>query len=77
MGGNEELFGLEQTRGWAKLVERMKQDYEKERGSMDAAVKSNKPVDAAYHLGRIDCIKWMSQLPSQMTRSLPKEKING
>ena len=74
MGGNEELFGLEQTRGWTKLVERLKVEHDKCRGSMDAAVKSNQPVDSAYQLGWIDCIKWVSKLPSQMTRSLPKEK---
>jgi hypothetical protein len=74
MGGNEELFGLSQTRGWIKLVERMKTEYDKCRGSMDAAVRLNKPVDSAYNLGWVDCIKWVSKLPSQMSQTLPKEK---
>ena len=74
MGGTEELFGLEQSRGWAKLQTELKIHHDKARGSMDAAVKSNKPVDSAYHLGWIDCIKWVSKLPSQMAQSLPKEK---
>lgn len=74
MSSNEELFGLAQSRGWIKLVERMKVEHDKSRGSMDAAVRNNKPVDSAYALGWIDCIKWVSQLPSQMCKSLPKEK---
>ena len=77
MGGTEELFGLEQSRGWTAVQARLKQEYEKCRGSMDAAVRSNKPVDSAYNLGWVDCIKWMSQLPSQMSKSLPKETLHG
>ena len=73
MGGTEELFGLEQSRGWTKIQERLKQEHEKCRASQDGATKQGRIDQSNYHLGWVDCIKWMSQLPSQMSRSLPKE----
>ena len=75
MSGNEELFGLEQSRGWTKIQERLQVQHKKSRGSQDAATTQGRIDQANYHLGWVDCIKWMSQLPSQMVRGLPKENI--
>lgn len=73
MAGNEELFGLASSRGWIKLVERMKQEHDKCRASQDGATKQGRIDLANYQLGWVDCIKWVSKLPSQMSQSLPKE----
>ena len=77
MGGNEELFGLEQSRGWTKLQERLKIEHDKCRASQDGATKQGRLDQANYHLGWVDCIKWMSRLQSQMVKSLPMETHNG
>ena len=74
MAGNEELFGLEQTRGWTKLVERMQSEHHKCRSTQDAATEQGNLTKAAIQLGWVQCLKWVSQLPSQMSKNLPKEK---